>query len=293
MVTKTNIPADITALKNSTSSLSSDKMDKSANLSDLADKTEARSHLGLGSAATLDVGDSSGNAMKVGDFGLGRPNGAKVFYTTSQDTLLAGLDQYGLCVFRNDRQIAAPWDIWNYSSNLFFRAGDTYSMLSIPFEAAGKVKVFGGAAGYGWKTGRTLLDNTTTTIDTNGFVKQASPIVKVFGDGKFEVNEESKGASVDRISVGVYRISGVLGLNSDAAWGGVGGGFEIPVDINKQPRVWVDFEVEPEGSIILKTYHRTHDTAPSFAKNIIDGVNDGDPVDIPSDAFISVRVNMP
>lgn len=253
----------------------------------------ARNNLELGSASTLNVGGNSGNAMRVGDFGLGRPDGAMVFNTTSQDVLLAGLDQYGLTVFRNNQQIAAPWDVWNYSSNLFFRAGDTYSMLSIPFEQSGKVKVFGGAAGSGWKTGRTLLDSTITTVDSNGFIKQASPIVKVFGDGKYEVNEESEGAIVERVSVGVYRISGVLGLNSDAAWGGVNGGFEIPLDINKQARVWIDYKVEPEGSIILKTYHRTYESSPSFATNKIDGFNNGDPIDIPSDAFISVRVNMP
>lgn len=257
------------------------------------DAAGARNNLELGSASTLNVGGNSGNAMRVGDFGLGRPDGAMVFNTTSQDVLLAGLEQYGLTVFRNNQQIAAPWDVWNYSSNLFFRAGDTYSVLSIPFEQSGKVKVFGGAAGSGWKTGRTLLDSTITTVDSNGFIKQASPIVKVFGDGKYEVNEESEGAIVERVSVGVYRISGVLGLNSDAAWGGVNGGFEIPLDINKQARVWIDYKVEPEGSIILKTYHRTYESSPSFATNKIDGFNNGDPIDIPSDAFISVRVNMP
>lgn len=293
MVTKTNIPADITALKNSTSSLSSDKMDKSANLSDLADKTEARSHLGLGSAATLDVGGSSGNAMEVGAFGLGRPDGAYVFNTTSQDAILAELETKGLCVFRNNQQIAAPWDIWNYSSNLFFRAGDTYSMIRIPFEQAGKIKVFGGAAGFGWKTARTIYDTENTTVDSNGFLKTASPIVKVFKDGSFETNEQSKGATVARVSTGVYKISGVLGLNSEAVWGGVGGGFEIPVDVNKQARIWLDYEVNADGSIVMKTYHRTHDSSPSFATNTIDGFNNGDPIDIPSDAFVSVRVNMP
>lgn len=257
------------------------------------DAAGARNNLELGSASTLNVGGNSGNAMRVGDFGLGRPDGAMVFNTTSQDVLLAGLDQYGLTVFRNNQQIAAPWDIWNYSPSLFLRAGDTYGMISIPFENAGKIKVFGGSVGFGWRNTRTIYDTVNTTVDSNGFLKAASPIVKVFGDGKYEVNEESEGAIVERVSVGVYRISGVLGLNSDAAWGGVNGGFEIPLDINKQARVWIDYKVEPEGSIILKTYHRTYESSPSFATNKIDGFNNGDPIDIPSDAFISVRVNMP
>ena len=254
---------------------------------------DARSHLGLGSASTRNTGNNSGNVMEVGAFGLGRPDGAYVFNTTSQDVILAGLETNGLCVFRNNQQIAAPWDIWNYSSNLFFRAGDTYSMISIPFEQAGKIKVFGGAAGFGWKTARTIYDTENTTVDSNGFLKTASPIVKVFKDGSFETNEQSKGATVERVSIGVYKISGVLGLNSEALWGGVGGGFEIPVDVNKQARIWLDYEVNADGSIVMKTYHRTHDLSPSFATNTIDGFNNGDPIDIPSDAFVSVRVNMP
>ena len=257
------------------------------------DAAGARFNLGLGNSATLNTGTTSGNVLKVGDFGIGRPDGALVFDTTSQDQLLAGLDTYGLCVFRNNQQIAAPWDIWNYSSNLFFRAGDTYSMISIPFESAGKIKVFGGAAGSGWKTSRTIYDTVNTTVDVNGFIKAASPIVKVFHDGSFETNEQSDGVSVKKVSTGVYLISGCLGLNSDAGWGGVDGGFEIPIDRNKQPRVWLDYEVKEDGSLLIKTYHRTHSTSPAFARNELEGFSDGDPVDIPKDAFISVRVEIP
>lgn len=253
----------------------------------------ARTNLGLGNAATMNTGTNSDNVLKVGDFGIGRPDGALVFDTTSQDSLLASLDSYGLCVFRNNQQISGPWDIWNYSSNLFFRAGDTYSMISVPFEAAGKIKVFGGAVGSGWKTARTIYDTVNTTIDPNGFLKAASPIVKVFHDGSFETNEQSEGVSVEKISTGVYLISKCLGLNSDAIWGGVGGGFEIPCDTNKQARVWLDYEVNEDGSILIKTYHRTHADSPSFAQNNIEGFSDGDPIDIPKDAFISVRVEMP
>ena len=84
-----------------------------------------------------------------------------------------------------------------------------------------------------------------------------------------------------------------MGLNSDAAWGGIDGGFEIPTDRNKQPLIWLDFEVNADGSVLVKTYHRTHSSAPAFARNERDGINDGEPIDIPSDQFVSVRVEMP
>ncbi|WP_440492986.1 hypothetical protein [Serratia sarumanii] len=44
---------------------------KANNLSDVADKAEARGNLGLGTAATKDVGTDTGNVMPVGAFGLG------------------------------------------------------------------------------------------------------------------------------------------------------------------------------------------------------------------------------
>ena len=142
-----------------------------------------------------------------------------------------------------------------------------------------------------------------TTIDANGALKPASPIVKIFGNGSAELNDESEGVTVKRVSTGVYLLSGVVGLNADPLWGGIDGGVVIPTDINNQPLVWADFCVEPDGDIVLKTYHRTHPGAPEFARNLIgnkndDGsftetVKDGEPVDIPAGRWVDVRVQMP
>ncbi len=153
-----------------------------------------------------------------------------------------------------------------------------------------------------WTFGR-VKDNHNTSIDSNGFLKTASPIVQVFNDGKFCTNDESEGCTVKRKSVGEYLICGCVGLNADAAWGGIDGGFEIPVDRNKQPRIWLDYKVNADGSVLVRTYHRVHPSAPLFAQNRIgstdiDGVftetvADGEPVDIPADSFVSVRVEMP
>ncbi|WP_244179716.1 hypothetical protein [Proteus genomosp. 4] len=129
--------------------------------------------------------------------------------------------------------------------------------------------------------------------DTNGFIKKASPIIDINPDGSFTTNDESEGATVTRVAKGEYLIEGVLGFNSDAGWGGVDGGIEIPLDVNKQPLIWVNSKVNKDGSILVKTYHRTHPSAPKFARNDINGFNDGDPIDIPDGRFISVRVQMP
>ncbi|MEQ5392694.1 hypothetical protein ABN236_11505 [Proteus sp. fly-1013] len=143
-----------------------------------------------------------------------------------------------------------------------------------------------------------MIWNTTwgtgnTTTDPQGFIKKASPIIDINPDGTFTTNDESEGATVTRVRQGEYLIEGVLGFNSDAGWGGVDGGIEIPLDVNKQPLIWVDSKVNKDGSILVKTYHRTHPNAPDFARNDINGFNDGDPIDIPDGRFISVRVQMP
>ncbi|WP_234100032.1 phage tail fiber protein [Enterobacter roggenkampii] len=138
-----------------------------------------------------------------------------------------------------------------------------------------------------------LWHSHNTTVDANGFLKRASPVVKIFKDGSYETNDESAGVIVTRLDVGQYLIEGCEALNSDAAWGGIDGGFEIPADRNKQPLIWLDYEVNSDGSVLVKTYHRAHPSAPAFARNERDGLADGEPVDIPTDQFVCVRVEMP
>ncbi|MEG9765269.1 phage tail protein [Enterobacter hormaechei] len=254
---------------------------------------DARTNLGLGSSATKNTGTTSDNVMQPGMFGLGRPDGALIFNTTSQDDLLVGLTGYGLTVLRNNAQIPEPWNIWNYSPAIFARTGDTYSLFSMPYQSSGKVHILAGSASTGWTHSRILYDDKNTVVDSNGFIKQASPVVKIFTDGKYETNDESEGVTVTRLDVGQYLIEGCKALNSDAAWGGIDGGFEIPTDRNKQPLVWLDYEVSADGSVLVKTYHREHSSAPAFARNERDGLADGEPVDIPAHQFVSVRVEMP
>ncbi|MBG6040325.1 hypothetical protein I5F94_02515 [Proteus mirabilis] len=148
-------------------------------------------------------------------------------------------------------------------------------------DASGAVRVY------------TTWSSKNTTVDSNGFIKRASPVININPDGTFTTNDESEGATVTRVAQGEYLIEGVLGFNSDAGWGGVDGGIEIPLDVNKQPLIWVDSKVMEDGSILVRTYHRTHPNAPKFARNDIDGYKDGDPIDIPDGRFISVRVQMP
>ncbi|MEP8679279.1 tail fiber domain-containing protein, partial [Enterobacter roggenkampii] len=82
---------DITSLSGLTTALS---LEQGGTGSTTA--TGARKNLGLGTSATKDTGTTSNDVMQPGMFGLGRPDGALIFNTTSQDDLLVGLTGYGL-----------------------------------------------------------------------------------------------------------------------------------------------------------------------------------------------------
>ncbi|WP_426768864.1 phage tail protein [Enterobacter cloacae complex sp. 409J2] len=261
---------------------------------------DARTNLGLGSSATKNTGTASNDVMQPGMFGLGLAYGAITINSTHFSSLIN--DNFvtkgmGLCAFRNDAQVTGgDTPFYQYSPSLFFRTRDTYAVFNCHFNG-GPIRVFAGGISDTnliiSTNGRTLWDTKNTAVDSNGFIKQASPVVKIFTDGKYETNDESEGVTVTRLDVGQYLIEGCKALNSDAAWGGIDGGFEIPTDRNKQPLIWLDYEVSADGSVLVKTYHRTHPDAPAFARNERDGLADGEPVDIPAHQFVSVRVEMP
>ncbi|WP_204371185.1 hypothetical protein, partial [Serratia marcescens] len=174
-------------------------------------------------------------------------------------------------------------------------SGDVSGVLAINF-SNGTVFVLtcnGVGLAAGNVVSSTLWGTSNTTVDANGFIKKASPIVKLFRDGSCELNDECQGVATERVSEGVYRVSGTLGFNADAQWGGPDGGIEVPLDRNKQPLIWVDYEVEPTGDLLIKTYHRTHPAAPAFARNDVLGYDEGMPIDIPDGRWVDLRVEMP
>ncbi len=235
-----------------------------------------------GVAYNYNLPKSSGTMMLVGDYGIG----GKAPYVSDdivKDTLRGtGFFSQGA----------------NAGSNYFGGYGSGFSIqydnnIAIKLFINGNGQVTSECLNSGYQRRSVLWGTGNTTTDPQGFIKKASPIIDINPDGTFTTNDESEGAAVTRVAQGEYLIEGVLGFNSDAGWGGVDGGIEIPLDVNKQPLIWVDSKVMEDGSILVRTYHRTHPNAPKFARNDIDGYKDGDPIDIPDGRFISVRVQMP
>ncbi|EBF8128242.1 phage tail protein [Salmonella enterica subsp. enterica] len=258
----------------------------------------------LGSAASKNTGVNSGDIMTVGSFGIGAKDGAYAFEVNNFGAVQIAMSGSGLRTYRNNGFLDdGDQSIAQYSPTIWVGTGDTWASLSLPYSPAGKIAVASGSESAGRMVVRLLWDNNNTVVDGNGFIKQASPVVRIFSDGGYETNDESEGVVVTRIQTGEYLIEGCTGLNADAAWGGIDGGFEIPVDRNKLARIWIDYEVNADGSVLVRTYHRVHPSAPPFAQNRIgntdisgmftETVADGEPVDIPADSFVSVRVEMP
>ena len=277
---------------------------KDLNFSDVADKEEARTNLDIGLSATFDT-------VPVDNGGTGATTSAQAclnlravnFDYPSTTNYASPNIPTSIGFYRNDG-VPSPYPggdggpfVYAEIMTIAEQGGVSGNWSQIGFSTAStrapryRQRFADPAIITNWRD--FLVRDLNTTVDSNGFIKIASPIVKIKGDGTAEFNDESEGCTVTRLSKGVYVVSGCLGLNSDASWGGTDGGFEIPTDINKQPLIWLDYKVLADGSVEIRTYHRTHTDAPEFARNIIDGISDGDPVDIPTNTYVSVRVEMP
>ncbi|RUR38337.1 phage tail fiber protein [Citrobacter portucalensis] len=290
------ISATLSNINQSLSSINTElgeKLVKEQNLGDLPDTHTARGNLGLGSAATKNTGASLGDIMMVGAFGLG---GVAALLNNAD----IGSPVTGSQLFMNGGGPTGFWTEWgagvkiSYSNTHNFQiylSGSDATLLTLVQQVGGSPLI------------RKHYNNGNTTIDSNGNLKPASPVIKLKGDGTAELNEEAEGVMTERIDTGIYKISGVLGFHSEPIWGGVDGGFVIPANTNGLPLLWVDYEIDPDGSITLKTYHRTHHSAPAFARNLIgikneddsftETVLDGEPVDIPAGRWVDLRVEMP
>ena len=139
-------------------------------------------------------------------------------------------------------------------------------------------------------------------VDGSGYVKKSSPIIQIHPGGNYKTNDESEGAEVNRTGIGQYHITGILGYNSDGAWG-VNGGISVPKDNNGLELVYVADRVLEDGSIIIETCHRQHAHLPERFQNwrlkevTPEGerifYQDGEPCDLPESTRLDVRVEMP
>ncbi|NAR78978.1 phage tail protein [Acinetobacter haemolyticus] len=207
--------------------------------------TEARSNLGLGTAATATLTTSSGDrtsgrVLKVGDFGVGVRNAYNPgpgepdlpflngFYTSTGGT--------GTAIPNGAAYIHST-----YSDSAGFAIAGTASSQRL--FAVFKHGNYPEYRVYDIRTEK------NTTVDANGFIKNASPVVKLFAD-RIELNDEAKQQNIEfeKLGVGDYLIKGSSGFAQEGWY------IETPKDANGNLLVAVVYEQLENGDISVKAY---------------------------------------
>lgn len=260
------------------------KLVKEQNGADIPNKPKFVENLGLS------------GVMKIGDYGLGGSNigmaagqtvaslaGETGFYQRGSDPIPADVPLRGQAMkFLSMGSAAWP-------TQLAFEAYRNSAWIRTRKSSSG--------AFHDWS--QFLILGTNTTTDNSGYIRKASPIIQIYPEGQFETNDESEGATVTKLGLGHYKLSGILGYNSDGAWG-VHGGISVPRDVNGNELVYVEDKVLPDGAIEIRVTHRQNAHMPARLQNrrmkSVDEqthYTDDEPCDLPAGTRLDVRVQMP
>lgn len=223
----------------------------------------------LGTAAFKDVGTATGNVMEVGAFGLGRLGLATDF---PDDVLHNGFYFSGL---RNGMNHCAFLHVGQSNdSGYCWQIGITMGDVSLKFLKA-RIK-----SNNVW-SGEAIIRNThNTTVDSNGFIKNASPIIELYAD-HIEFNDEAKEQNVtfEKLGTGDYLIKDSSGFAQDGWY------VETPKDANGNILFSVIYETLENGDISVKTYKKKFDLETASIVADLDK-----PVDITEGRWIDLRL---
>ena len=250
--------------------------------------------------AVTSIPKKTGTAMLVGEYGIGgevsstelpgvsdvskvRVGFYRLYHTTPGMKELGINDFYGTA-------IASKYD-WNTNTQI----------LAMPNYGNDWLKIIRKGTMASPTDVCSVYTTKNTTKDSNGNLKAASPIVKLFADD-IELNDESEGVEMEHLGIGHYLIKGVVGFNADGAWG-INNGFVIPQDHNGKNMVLIDYEVRPDGDIEIFVFHQQNADMPERFQNKRikhfdeEGVpvyfENYEPCDVPESRWIDMRVEMP
>ncbi|HGH4642803.1 TPA: phage tail protein, partial [Enterobacter asburiae] len=247
----------------------------------------ARTNLELGNSATKNVGSNSGDVVTSGST-------QPLYKTTLPAVGYNDLGDYGY----KATSTLPPDSVAKTTTTLVQTSGWTlgvsygiYNSYGNSPENAAHMLIMTDGAGYlrryyfynnGDIVGPSgkFYSEKNTTVDTNGFIKKASPIVRLFGDGALKCNSEAEGVTATRTSAGVYRVAGSLGLNPE------GWTVEIPQDMNGNFLCFVDISTDEDGVLTVSTFKRRFDVVSAM-------IVAGEPMDIPDGRWIDLRLDMP
>lgn len=227
----------------------------------------------LGTAAFKNTGTQAGNVMQVGAFGIG---GTSRYANANPATNapVAQLDITQMYSFDNVGSIGYGSGLgWSAGSKVHFVVGGFINNNLYHVAIADKNAETRSVGHYVIRTAQ------NTTVDSNGFLKNASPIVELYAD-KIELNDEAKLQNItfEKLGIGDYLIKGSSGF-AESGWY-----IETPKDANGNLLVAVVYEQLENGDISVKTY----DYMLNNKGRIV--ADTETPLDIPETRWIDLRL---
>ena len=230
----------------------------------------------LGAAAFKNVGTNTSDVMGVGSFGIGM-NQADAPNTINLSSLLSPT---GFGWFQ-------PNDAWNpvagqFLSGINVRGGGVVAgqLLIKAYQSPPKAYIRTQSDQTTWSVCAELYSTENTTTDANGFIKKASPIIKLFAS-RVDLNTEAAEQEIifEKLGSGNYLIKGSSGLAQEGWY------VETPKDANGNVLFSVIYETLENGDISVKTYKKKFDLETASIVADLDS-----PVDITEGRWIDVRL---
>ena len=223
----------------------------------------------LGTAAFKNTGTQAGNVMVVGAFGLGGNAIQNSFNGEAGGSFLCNPSTTNQFLGRYSAGVNIPY----VSPNFGFQIG------VIGLDASPSV-VCRFKKNDSYTAVQKLYGQYNTTIDSNGFIKAASPIVKLFSE-KIELNDEAQqqDISFEKLGVGDYLIKDSSGFAQESWY------IETPKDANGNVLFSVIYETLENGDISIKTYKKKFDF--ETVSIVADLEN---PIDITENRWIDLRL---
>ena len=230
-----------------------------------ADTTHAASRL---------VGTAAGNVMEVGAFGLG---GTWRYATENPATQAPASD-----LEKTQMYSFANTSVIDYGKGIGWSAGGSkvHFILGGNFGTQLYHVVIADRNASTRTVGYHLIRTAqNTSVDANGFIKNASPVVKLFAD-KIELNAEAELQPItfEKLGVGDYLVKGSLGFAQEGWY------IETPKDANGNVLVAVVYEQLSNNDISVKTY----DYMLNKKGRIVPDLET--PLDIPDTRWIDLRL---
>ena len=258
--------------------------------SENADKVHAHTVeqvLGLGTAATKNVGELAGDVLPVGVSRLGQNPNPQTEFNLNTDGM-----QHGLGLYYVGPNVGVIGSSFMSETPAFVGTEYNYDYQ--------KAYIFFGAnnlaSGSKLVARHELYHTGNTTTDPDGTIKASSPVINLFTDKHDLHNEGQFGATptVVRKSKGVYEITGTLGLRSEGWY------LDTPSDRNGNKYFNIEWtqNITPEAVegvvdeyrddivVTIETFERVWNKDTGLFEN-------GTPIDINDlqDRFVQLRFN--